>query len=210
MRLLLFSFLFITIFSSCDDSDKFSSQNKILQIVVKEDQNASVTIDTIAFTVTIGVNKAVPVNALTLNFAISPKAKISPASGVTQDFTTPKTYTVTAENGKAQVYTISATNLSDEKKIYRASIPALFQDGTGVISTNAITFILPYGTNLTNISIVATLSEGATASPAFSAPHDYSSPVIHTITAANGSKTKLHGYHATCTTGNRNQSSLGY
>lgn len=189
MRLLLFSFLFITIFSSCDDSDKFSSQNKILQIVVKEDQNASVTIDTIAYKVTIGVNKAIPVTALTLNFAISPKAKISPTSGVTQDFSTPKTYTVTAENGKAQAYTISVSNLSDEKKIYRASIPTLFQDGTGVITTNAVTFTLPYGTNLTNISVDATLSEGATASPAFSTPRDYSSPVIHTITAANGSKT---------------------
>jgi len=189
MRLLLFSILFITIFSSCDDSDKFSSQNKILQIAVKEDQNASIVIDTINYTIKIGVSKTVPVNSLTLNFALSPKAKISPASGVTQDFTSPKTYTVTAENGKSQAYIISASNLSDEKKIYRASIPALYQDGTGVITANSVTFTLPYGTNLTNISVDATLSEGATASPAFSTPHDYSTPVVHTITAANGSKT---------------------
>ncbi len=189
MRLLLFSVLFVTIFSSCDDTDKFSSQNKILQIAVKEDQNASIVIDTINFTVKIGVSKTVPVSSLTLNFALSPKAKISPASGVVQDFTTPKTYTVTAENGKSQSYIISASNLSDEKKIYRASIPALFQDGTGVITNNSVTFTLPYGTNLSSISVDATLSEGATASPAFSTPHDYSGPVVHTITAANGSKT---------------------
>lgn len=189
MRLLLFSILFITIFSSCDDTEKYSSQNKILQIAVKEDQSASIVIDTINFTVKIGVSKTVPVNSLTLNFALSPKAKISPVSGVTQDFTSPKTYTVTAENGKSQAYTISASNLSDEKKIYRASIPALFQDGTGVITSNSITFTLPYGTHLTNISVDATLSEGATATPAFSTPHDYSTPVVHTITAANGSKT---------------------
>ena len=84
---------------------------------------------------------------------------------------------------------ISVNNLSDEKKIYRASIPALFQDGTGVITANSVTFTLPFGTNLTNIAIEATLSEGATASPAFGVARDYSNPVQHTITAANGSKT---------------------
>lgn len=189
MRLVLLAILFLSVFSSCDDTDKLSSQNKILQVIVKEDQNASVVIDTVAFTVTIGVNKTTALNALTLNFAISPKAKISPASGVVQDFTSPKTYTVTAENGKKQTYTISANNASDEKKIFRASIPALFQDGTGVITANTVTFTLPFGTNLTNVAIDATLSEGATATPAFGVARDYSNPVEHTITAANGSKT---------------------
>jgi len=189
MRLVLLAILFLSVFSSCDDTDKLSSQNKILQVIVKEDQNASVVIDTVAFTVTIGVNKTTALNALTLNFAISPKAKISPASGVVQDFTSPKTYTVTAENGKKQTYTISANNASDEKKIYWASIPAIFQDGTGVISGNNVTFTLPYGTNLTNLSVDATLSAGATATPAFGTPHNFSSPIVYTITAANGTKT---------------------
>ncbi len=189
MRIFLISILFLSILSACDETDKLSSENKILQVVVKEDQNASVVIDTVTYAITIGVNKTVPINALTLNFAISNKAKISPASGTVQDFTTPKTYTVTAENGKKQDYIISVNNLSDEKKIYRASIPALFQDGTGVITANSVTFTLPFGTNLTNIAIEATLSEGATASPAFGVARDYSNPVQHTITAANGSKT---------------------
>ena len=144
MRIFLISILFLSILSACDETDKLSSENKILQVVVKEDQNASVVIDTVTYAITIGVNKTVPINALTLNFAISNKAKISPASGTVQDFTTPKTYTVTAENGKKQDYIISVNNLSDEKKIYRASIPALFQDGTGVITANSVTFTLPF------------------------------------------------------------------
>lgn len=187
MKKLFLILLLIPGLFSCDDKLKLSSLNNILQVAVKEDPKAYVVIDTINFTVNIAVSKTVPLNALTLNFAISPKAKISPASGVVQDFTTPKTYTVTAENGKKQTFTITATNASDEKKIFRASIPSLNQDGTGVITSNTVTFTLPYGTNVSNISIVATLSEGATATPAFGVARDYSNPVQHTITAANGS-----------------------
>jgi uncharacterized lipoprotein YddW (UPF0748 family) len=187
MRKIILLLLLIPMLFSCDDKIKLSSQNSIMQIAVKEDPKAFVVIDTINFTVNIAVSKTVPLNALTLNFAISAKAKISPESGVVQDFTTPKTYTVTAENGKSQTYTITATNASDEKKIYRASIPSLYQDGTGVITSNAVVFTLPFGTNVSNLSIVATLSEGATATPAFGVAHDYTNPVQHTITAANGS-----------------------
>jgi uncharacterized lipoprotein YddW (UPF0748 family) len=187
MRKIILLLLLIPMLFSCDDKIKLSSQNSIMQIAVKEDPKAFVVIDTINFTVNIAVSKTVPLNALTLNFAISAKAKISPESGVVQDFTTPKTYTVTAENGKSQTYTITATNASDEKKIYRASIPSLYQDGTGVITSNAVVFTLPFGTNVSNISIVATLSEGATATPVFGVAHDYTNPVQHTITAANGS-----------------------
>jgi uncharacterized lipoprotein YddW (UPF0748 family) len=187
MKKIILILLFIPTLFSCDDKLKLSSLNNILQVAVKEDPKAFVVIDSINHSISIGVNKTIPLNAITLNFAISPKAKISPASGVVQDFTTPKTYTVTAENGKSQNYTISLTNASDEKKIYRASIPSLNQDGTGVIGTNTITFTLPYGTNVSNISIVANLSEGATATPAFGVARDYTNPVQHTITAANGS-----------------------
>jgi uncharacterized lipoprotein YddW (UPF0748 family) len=186
MRHFLLFALFLSLFSSCDNG---SSENKILQVVVKEDQNAFINISTTSDSVQIAVNKTLSLEALTLNFAISTKATISPASGVAQNFTNPVKYTVTAENGDRRVYTIVVNNLSDEKKIYRASIPAIFQDGTGVISGNNVTFTLPYGTNLTNLSVDATLSAGATASPAFSTPQNFTLPIVYTITAANGTKT---------------------
>lgn len=184
---LLFSLL-IVFFSSCD---KGSSENRIIQLAVKEDADAFIVMNEDSDTIKIAVKKTLSLEALTLNFAISPKATISPSSGVTQNFTNPVKYTVTAENGDQRVYTIIINNFSDEKKIYRASIPALFQDGTGIITANTVTFTVPFGTNLTNLTVEAIISEGATASPAFGTPQNYTSPVIYIITAANGTKTNF-------------------
>ncbi|MFZ4583307.1 MAG: DUF5018-related domain-containing protein, partial [Paludibacter sp.] len=118
MRHFLLFALFLILFCSCD---KGSSENKILQVVVKEDQNASINISTTSDSIKIAVNKTLSLESLTLNFAISPKAVLSPASGVAQNFSNPVKYTVTAENGDKRVYTIVINNLSDEKKILSAS-----------------------------------------------------------------------------------------
>jgi len=56
--------------------------------------------------------KGTPVNNLSPVIRVSDKATISPASGVTQDFSNDKavTYTVTAEDGKTKkTYTAKAT-----------------------------------------------------------------------------------------------------
>ena len=47
------------------------------------------------------------VTALKPTVIISSKATVSPASGVATDFTNPVTYTVTAENGTTQTYTVT-------------------------------------------------------------------------------------------------------
>jgi hypothetical protein len=49
------------------------------------------------------------VTALVPEITISPKASIQPASGIAQDFTSPVTYTVTAENGTTKAYTVTVT-----------------------------------------------------------------------------------------------------
>ncbi len=192
MRYILYFAFLLTLFTSCEDWFKSgSSENLILQVAVKEDPDAFIVFNSDSDTIKIAVKKTLSLEALTLNFSISPKASINPASGVVQNFTTPVKYTVTAENGDKRIYTISINNFSDEKKIYRASIPAMFQDGTGVITANTVTFTVPFGTNLTNLIVEATLSEGASASPAFGTPQNFTTPVVYTITAANGTKTNF-------------------
>lgn len=47
------------------------------------------------------------ITALVPTITVSPEATVSPASGIAQNFTTPKTYTVTAQNGTTKVYTVS-------------------------------------------------------------------------------------------------------
>lgn len=56
------------------------------------------------------VNKGDALTAITPYFTLSPGATINPASGVVQDFTSPVTYTVTAENKTdSKQYTVSVS-----------------------------------------------------------------------------------------------------
>jgi Domain of unknown function (DUF5018)/IPT/TIG domain/NHL repeat len=60
----------------------------------------------------VNITLIVPLNtnvtALVPTIAISAKATISPATGLAQNFTSPVTYTVTAEDGTTQAYSVSA------------------------------------------------------------------------------------------------------
>ena len=58
-------------------------------------------------TATLTVIPTQPVTALAPTFTFSPLATISPASGSTQNFTSPVTYTVTAQNGAMQNYSVA-------------------------------------------------------------------------------------------------------
>jgi uncharacterized protein (TIGR02145 family) len=63
---------------------------------------------TIALTVPYATN----VTALVPIITVSAGATVSPASGVARNFTTPQTYTVTAEDGTTQIYTVTVTVIS--------------------------------------------------------------------------------------------------
>ena len=184
MRQILQLLLILLLFSACEIG---SSENKILQIAVKEDSNASILIDDAKNSVLISVNQSLSLQALTLNFSISPQARISPLSGVPQNFSQPVKYTVTAENGQKRDYTVFITNLSNEKQIVSSSITTVVNTYRAVITSNTVTFTLPFGTDVSKLNIQAVLSAGATATPAFGEARDYTKPVQHTIMAANGS-----------------------
>jgi hypothetical protein len=47
---------------------------------------------------------------------VSAAASLSPTSGTAQDFTSPKTYTVTAEDGSTQDYVVTVNNLKNTEK----------------------------------------------------------------------------------------------
>ena len=60
---------------------------------------------------------AADVTALAPTFALSPHATAAPASGTVRDFSKPQTYTVTAQDGSSQVYTVA---------VVRGSQPSVF------------------------------------------------------------------------------------
>lgn len=75
-------------------------------------------------TITVTVPDTMDVTALAPQITVSDKAKVEPASGTAQNFTKPVTYTVTAEDGTQQTYTVTVNKVEAEDD------PYLKQDGT--------------------------------------------------------------------------------
>jgi len=65
------------------------------------------TIDEINYTISLTVPYGTDVTNLVPTISVSPNATSSPASGIAQDFTSPVTYTVTAEDDSTQDYVVT-------------------------------------------------------------------------------------------------------
>lgn len=119
---------------------------------------------------------------------ISNYATIEPESGVAQDFTNPVYYTVTAMSGATAQYMVEAVvhDADNEKNILSFRFDAL--DDSGVIDQIArrISFVLPAGTDVTQLVPTIEVSEGATVEPASGVAQDFTNPVTYTVTALNG------------------------
>ena len=128
------------------------------------------------------------VTHLTPTIIISNYATIEPKSGVVQDFTNPVYYTVTSLSGSTSQYMVEAVvhDADNEKSILSFRFDAL--DDSGVIDQIArtISFVLPAGTDVTQLVPTIVVSEGATVDPASSVAQDFTNPVTYTVTAQNG------------------------
>ncbi|RAI97544.1 uncharacterized protein DUF5018 [Chitinophaga skermanii] len=132
---------------------------------------------------------------------ISEGATVSPASKVVTDFTNPVPYTVTAEDGSKQVYTVTLTKKKSSAKsilYFALDNPALAGDTyansadtiVGVFSPEATTidFFTAKNSleNLKKIVPIIKVSDKATISPASGVAQDFNYPVNYTITAEDG------------------------
>lgn len=103
------------------------------------------------------------------------------------DFSSPVTYTVTAEDGTEKVWTVTATVstiLNDEADILTFTIPNMIDVGIDYTDTT-ITVNMPYGTNAAALTPAFTLSAGATVDVASGTEQDFSAPFTYTVTAQN-------------------------
>ena len=127
---------------------------------------------------------ATNLTALVPTIAISPHATISPSSDVATNFTTAVTYTVTAEDGGTQAYSVTVINPPKTITAFGFSSPA----ATGVINATAhtITVTVPYGTDET--ALVPTIAvKGANVSPASGVAHNFHyTNQVYTVTATDG------------------------
>jgi len=147
----------------------------------------SSTINSTNATVDVVMPYGTDVTNLSPTITVSANATISPASGVAQDFTNPVTYTVTAQDNSTKIWTVNvSTQLNNQAEIISFDIPG--QVSSTINSTNAtVDIVMPYGTDVTNLTPTITVSSGATINPASGVAQDFSNPVQYTVTAQDNS-----------------------
>ncbi len=122
------------------------------------------------------------------NYANAFISTVPQISSVTiNDFTTFLNYRIVAEDLSEKIYTITVivTPPSSEKKI----LSFTFEDGSALINETSKSIVLSVSSqiDLTNILPVLEISEFATVNPLSEVVTDFTSSVIYTVTAQDGS-----------------------
>jgi hypothetical protein len=171
-------------------SEACANATDILTFSFPEETGAA-DIDNDAHTIDIEVENGTNLTALTSTFTLSAGATSVPASGTEGDYSSPVTITVTAEDGTTtQEWTVNVTEsgpvLSDATDIITFTLPE--QMGNAEIDdvNHTISIEVENGTDLTKLTPIFSLSEGATSEPASETEGDYSSPVTISVTAEDG------------------------
>jgi hypothetical protein len=158
-------------------------------------EQTSIEGDADAHTIDVVVDNGTNLAALTPVFTLSSGATSSPATGIEDDYTSPVTITVTAEDGNTtQEWTVTVTvgsaELSSETDILTFSIPEQTEAAVIHATSGTIDVLLANGAVLTALTPTFALSEGASSVPATGTEGNYSSAVIITVTAEDGSTTR--------------------
>ncbi|MGS0524799.1 PKD domain-containing protein [Zobellia nedashkovskayae] len=164
-----------------------SGANDITAFVIAG-QNSS-SFDSDNSIISVNVPDGTDLNVAPQNLEVSLDATILPAIDVVQDFNTQVVYTVIAENGDEQDWTVnvtvSAPTESDENAITAFELTG--QTDVDIDdTTSTITVTVPNGTDLNTAPSVLNVSENATVNPAIGDVQDFSLPVAYTVTAENG------------------------
>jgi hypothetical protein len=178
----------------CKESDPLSTGKEIVSFDISLSETEAPVpgiMDTARRIINVPLNKDVSVAWLVPVITVSEHASVSPRSGEAVDFTTPQTYTVTAEDGSIQDYLVSVSTppRPDTKSISFFALKA--KDGTdvgnaGTSITETIAIEVPWNTDVK--WLVPTINhDGASVSPAAGEAQDFSTPVPYTVTAQNGS-----------------------
>ena len=140
------------------------------------------------------ISLAVPfgtdVTSLAPAITISDKASVSPPSGSAQNFGNPVAYTVTAEDGTKQMYTVTVTvGKSSAKNITAFSFQGLNPVVNAVINntTFTVTATISATTDITSLTPTITLPSKATISPASGVVQNFTNSINYTVKAEDGS-----------------------
>ncbi len=125
------------------------------------------------------------VTSLAPTYTASLLASGSPASAAAGNFTTPQTYTVTAQDGSTKAYrvTVNVVTASTNKDILTCTLPG----NPAVIAGTNITLTVPYGSAVTNLAPTYTVSALAAGAPVSGTTNNFTAPQTYTITAEDTS-----------------------
>lgn len=139
-----------------------SDAAEILSFYLRRQNSPAVIGDS---TISIEVKIGTDVANLAPEITISPKASISPASGVSVDFSKgPVNYVVTAENGNQKTWTVAV----ESEKIYEANILTYTipgQIGETVFEGSSVYIEVPVGYDLSNVVPTITTTENTSIEP---------------------------------------------
>ncbi|MBT9190570.1 immunoglobulin-like domain-containing protein, partial [Zobellia russellii] len=151
----------------------------------------SADIDPGTNTVTVNVPDGTDLNVAPQVLGVSPGAMVLPAIGAVQDFSGQVLYTVTAENGTPQVWTVNVTvsqpTGSAENDIVAFELP-LQNSSTIDTDNNIISVNVDTGVPLNIAPNIFNVSPSASVSPATTTVQDFSSTVTYVVTAENGNE----------------------
>ena len=155
------------------------------------DANLTSTIDESAKTISASVPFGTTISALVPSLTISAKASVSPSGA--QNFTSPVTYTVTAEDGSTIAYRASVTIMpSDAKQLIAFEFNAennegIDEDISAEINEEdkTVAVLVPNGTDVTKLTPSIVVSAGATYTPEDES--DFTEAVVYKVEAQDKS-----------------------
>ncbi len=164
------------------------TDTEILSFSIPE-QTGPATIDNVFHTVIVEAAYGTDLSAIIPTIGLAPGATINPGSGVPTDLTSPKIYTVTAQDGiTKQDYIIVAMNSPISTETDIVSFVIAEEVGPAIIDKlwHTVSIEVPYGTEVTALVPTIEISDRAEVLPGNGVPGDFTAPLTYTVLAEDG------------------------
>ncbi|MDD4590590.1 MAG: hypothetical protein PHG06_09225 [Parabacteroides sp.] len=200
---LIISIMFLALIS-CSETEEIlpgnGENNKALitSVDIKDKNDLSVLlnadIDTVKFTVAILVKEGADITNLKLNASISEGATVKPIMDNLIDFSIPVKFAITSEDGRLtnNWFVIVREEKPGEAMMISIDDMKNKDDVSVLVSSEVdaenmtVSIVVKERTDTENLKLNASISEGATISPALGILSDFSLPFEYTITSKNG------------------------
>jgi hypothetical protein len=177
---------FFTLLSSCEKDPELSNEALITNFSF-----GGVTATISGNTITASVPYGTDITNVAPQIAVSAGATITPASGLARDFSSPLTYTVTAEDGQTTTtFTVTITVLDPDTVVISGFAVADAESVDIDQAAKTITINILEGKDITALSpVITTIPADATVNPASGAAQDFTESVSYTVSAGSVTST---------------------